>query len=124
MTVPSARPGGTDKPLSGAWQRDFEYGSGTLALLLVMAGTYLAGQATLPDSTEYDRVYGIGGMLLGLFICARPAKNAIDVLIFERQALRRVMRGVRGLAWLCLNALVMGVGCFVIIVGALRMSVK
>ena len=90
----------------------------------VWPSAYLAWQASLPDVTANDRVYGIAGMLLGLFICSRPARNGIDVLIFERHSLRRAMRGAKGVAWLCLNALVMLAGCLVVVMGAMRMSVK
>jgi hypothetical protein len=104
--------------------RDYPLRSGSLAALLVPAGAYLAWQSSLPPVTDHDSVYGIFGVLLGLFICSRPARNGIDVLIFERLSLRRVMSGFRGLAWLLLNAIVMFVGWFVIVVGAMRMSVK
>jgi hypothetical protein len=105
-------------------EREYDRRSGTLAALLVPAVIYLAWQSTLPQVTEHDAAYGIGGVLLGLFICSRPATNAIDVLIFERLSLRRVLSGVSGLAWLLLNALVMLTGWFVIVVGAVRMSIK
>lgn len=103
---------------------DFIPGSVALVALLVPAGAYLAWQQTLPPITEHDRWYGVAGMLLGLFICSKPARNGIDVLLFERVSLRRVMQGVPGLSWLLLNALVMLVGVFVIIAGALRMSIR
>jgi hypothetical protein len=109
---------------SGVWEQEYQLRSGFLTALLVLAAAYLVWQSSLPEVTEHDRMYGITGMLLGLFICSRPATNAIDVLIFERQSLRRVMRGARGLGWLCLNGLVMFVGCFVVVVGAMRMSIK
>src|SRR5262245_49269539 len=102
---------------------EFSMGTGALAALLVPAGVYLFWQQSLPDVTAHDKVYGIAGMLLGLFICSKPARNGIDVLIFERVSLRRVMTGARGFSWLLLNALVMLVGLFVIVVGALRMTI-
>jgi hypothetical protein len=105
-------------------QRDYKLRSGTLAALLVPGCAYLAWQSSLPPVTEHDSLYGIGGVLLGLFICSRPATNGIDVLIFERLSLRRVMAGASGLAWLLLNAVVMLVGWFVIVAGAIRMSIK
>jgi len=103
-------------------QGEYRLRSGALAALLVPAGGYLAWQHSLPAITDNDSLYGIAGVLLGLFICSRPARNGIDVLIFERIRLRRVMVGASGFAWLLLNALVMLVGWFVIVVGALRLS--
>jgi hypothetical protein len=103
-------------------QREYKLRSGSLAALLLPGGIYLLWQSSLPQVTGHDAAYGIAGVLLGLFICSRPATNAIDVLVFERLTLKRVMSGTRGLAWLLLNALVMLVGWFVIVAGAVRIS--
>jgi hypothetical protein len=105
-------------------QREYPLRSGSLAALLVPAGIYLAWQSSLPPVTSHDSLYGILGVLLGLFLCSKPARNGIDILIFERLAMRRVMTGFKGLAWLLLNALVMLVGWFVIVAGALRLSIR
>jgi hypothetical protein len=104
-------------------EREFSLGSASLASLLVPAAVYLVWQQSLPAITNHDSTYGIAGMLLGLFICSKPARNGIDVLIFERVSARRALKGMSGLSWLVLNAAVMLVGLFVIMVGALRMSI-
>jgi membrane protease YdiL (CAAX protease family) len=101
----------------------FSLRTGSLAGLLVPAAVYLAWHQALPQVTPNDFSYGIGGILLGLFICSRPARNGIDVLMFERVSFRRVMRGASGLSWLLLNALVMLAGWLVIVIGALRLSI-
>ena len=124
LPVPVDRPIGTYRGTASNWQREYEFRSGSLALLLVAAIAYLVWQASLPEVTANDRIYGIAGMLLGLFVCARPARNGIDVLIFERHSMRHAMRGAKGLAWLCLNAVVMVVGCLVVVMGAMRMTIK
>jgi hypothetical protein len=103
--------------------KEFSLGSVSLAVLLVPAFVYLVWQQSLPAVTGHDSTYGIAGMLLGLFICSKPARNGIDVLIFERMSVRRAMKGLSGVSWLMLNAVVMLVGLFVIVVGALRMSI-
>jgi hypothetical protein len=118
------RPLGSYTGTGSNWQREYEFRSGSLALLLAAAIAYLIWQASLPEVTANDRLYGIAGMLLGLFVCARPARNGIDVLIFERHSLRRAMHGAKGLAWLGLNAIVMVAGCLVVIMGAMRMTIK
>jgi hypothetical protein len=105
-------------------QREYKLRSGTLAALLLPGGIYLIWQSSLPRVTAHDSIFGIAGVLLGLFICSRPATNAIDVLVFERLTLKRVMSGAKGFAWLLLNALVMLVGWFVIVAGALRISIQ
>ena len=108
-----------DRPRT-LWRQDYQLRTGSLATLFVVAVAYLTWQASLTDITENDRLYGFAGILLGLFICARPATNAIDVLIYERHSWRHVMKGTRGFAWLCLNALVMLAGCLTVIVAVMR----
>jgi hypothetical protein len=108
-----------DRPRT-VWRQDYDLRAGSLAALFGVAVVYLVWQASLTGSTANDRLYGFAGILLGLFICARPATNAIDVLIYERQSWRRVMKGTRGFAWLCLNALVMLAGCVTVIVAVMR----
>ena len=108
-----------DRPRT-VWRQDYELRTGSLAALFVLGLAYLAWQASLTGATANDRLYGFAGILLGLFICARPATNAIDVLIYERHSWRHVMKGTRGFAWLCLNALVMFAGCLTVIVAVLR----
>ena len=102
------------------WRQDYQLRTGSLVMFFVLAVAYLAWQASLTGITENDRLYGFAGILLGLFICARPATNAIDVLIYERHSWRHVMKGTRGFAWLCLNALVMLAGCLTVIVAVMR----
>lgn len=108
-----------DRPRT-VWRQDYQLRTGSLATLFVIAVAYLAWQASLTAITENDRLYGFAGILLGLFICARPATNAIDVLIYERHSWRHVMKGTRGFAWLCLNALVMLAGCLTVIMAVMR----
>jgi hypothetical protein len=124
LHAPVDQPLGSFKGTGSNWQREYEFRSGSLAFLLMLATAYLLWQASLPDVTANDRIYGIVGMLLGLYVCARPARNGIDVLIYERHSLRRALHGAKGLAWLCLNAIVMAVGCLVVIIGAMRMTIR
>jgi hypothetical protein len=63
-------------------------------------------------------VDGALGVVLGLYICSRPAANGIDLLFFERGGLRIAFSGWSGLEWLMLNAIVMFAGWVVIVVGA------
>lgn len=61
------------------------------------------------------------GVILGLYICSRPAANAVDMIFFERGALRWVTSKWSGLVWLVLNLLVLLLGCFVIVMGVIRL---
>jgi D-alanyl-lipoteichoic acid acyltransferase DltB (MBOAT superfamily) len=73
---------------------------------------------TLTGRTLLD---GTIGVVLGLYICSRPAANAID-LFYERDALRQLTSGWSGLGWLVLNLLVLFAGWVVIVIGATRFA--
>src|SRR5262249_16157688 len=97
----------------------FDFKTRTLVGVLVPALTYLAWQYYVPEiSSGSSTVDGSIGILLGLFSCALPARNGIDVLYFERGMLRRTIGGTEGVAWLMLNGTVMFAGWLVIVVGA------
>jgi hypothetical protein len=100
----------------------FRLNSDILSVLLVPAGGYLAWQYYLPFVTGQYRVDGIVGVLLGLYICSYPAANGIDLIFAERGGLKRIFNRRSGLLWLILNALVMIVGWFIIVIGASRFS--
>src|SRR5690349_10067917 len=74
-----------------------------LVALLVPAGAYLTWQYFAPPLAGGDTVDGSVGVLLGLFICARPAANGIDLIFFERGGLRIAFSGWSGIEWLALN---------------------
>jgi hypothetical protein len=99
--------------------QDFDFRTRTLVGLLVPAILYLGWQYYRPDMTAGSGTAdGSIGILLGLFICSRPARNGIDVMYLERGLLRRVVAGPEGFAWLLLNGTVMLAGWLVIVVGA------
>jgi hypothetical protein len=89
--------------------------------LIVPAAAYLAWQYYWPWFTGDDLVDGMTGILLGLFICSRPAANGIDLLFLERGAFKRIVSNRSGFAWFLLNSLVMVLGWLVISVGAARL---
>jgi hypothetical protein len=66
-----------------------------------------------PCSSGNSIMDGMVGIVLGLFICSRPAANGIDLLFVERGAFKRVVKQRAGIAWFLLNGLVMAVGWFV-----------
>lgn len=101
---------------------DFTLNSDILSVLLVPAGGYLAWQYFLPFATGQYRVDGIVGVLLGLYICSFPAANGIDLIFAERGGLRRIFSRQSGFVWLALNAIVMIVGWFIIVIGASRFT--
>jgi hypothetical protein len=75
-------------------------------------------------SSGHDRLVGVAGVLLGLYICSHPAANAVDVLFFERGAVRQLSRDWSGIGWLALNFLVLLVGWIVIVIGTTRLTAR
>lgn len=102
--------------------RAYPRSNAALVSLLLPAAAYLWWQYYLPLLTGTDLLDGSVGVLLGLYICSHPAANGIDLMFFERGAVRRLFAARGAGAWLALNALVMLVGWFVIVIGASRFS--
>jgi hypothetical protein len=71
--------------------------------------------------TGHEVVDGILGVLLGLYICSHPAANAIDLLFYDRAALRQLSSNWNGLRWFALNLLVFLCGWVVIFLGTTRL---
>jgi hypothetical protein len=93
-----------------------------LYALLVPAAAYLAWTMWWPTLTGIALLDGSIGVILGLYICSHPAANGIDLFFLQRATRRRFTSHWSGLAWLLLNALVMVIGCLVIVVGAARFT--
>ena len=68
-------------------------------------------------SVSRDWLVGSLGVLLGLYICSHPAANAVDLIFFERGAIRRFTKQPAWLGWLALNLLVLLAGWTVILIG-------
>jgi hypothetical protein len=62
------------------------------------------------------------GVLLGLYICSHPAANAVDLIFFQRAALRQISSEWPGIGWLALNLLVLLIGWVVIMTGVTRIA--
>ena len=94
------------------------YRTGRLCVLLVPGAAYLAWTASASAITGVSRIDGTVGVLLGLFTCAHPAANAIDLIFKDRRATRRMIGEWDGIGWVLLNLLVMLIGWMAIVVGA------
>jgi len=92
--------------------------------LVVLACAYIVLLDRLPTLTTVDLLDGSIGVLLGLFICSYPAANAIHMLFFQRESLRRMSSEWSGLYWLGLNVLVLLMGWLDIAIGAARLVVS
>jgi len=97
-------------------------GTGALWALILLALLYLGLVVFMPTLTGVSLLDGSIGVVLGLFICSRPAGNAVDMLFYERGAFRRLTSGWAGIGWLALNLFVLFVGWLVIVSGAIRFA--
>lgn len=87
--------------------------------IVVLAFLYCGWLYTQRTITGIPRLDGIFGVLLGLFICSRPAANMLDLLFAQRG--QSAAAEWSAIAWLALNVLVMIVGWIVITIGATRL---
>jgi hypothetical protein len=93
-----------------------------LLLLMIPASAYLGWLAYSPKLTGNTLVDGSLGVLMGLYICAQPAANGIDLIFLQRGAFKRISSEWGGLRWLALNMFVMIVGWFVIVIGVTQFT--
>jgi len=103
-------------------QHRFVRNSKRLWALALLAVSYLVWLYFWPSLSGNRLLDGSIGILLGLYICSKPAGNAVDMLFFERGALRQISTDWAGLRWLALNLLVLLLGWAVIFVGATRFT--
>ncbi|MGH7832604.1 MAG: hypothetical protein ACREQK_03090 [Candidatus Binatia bacterium] len=98
-------------------QRQYRRKTNFLWFLIAVAAAYSWWFQQRRTLTGVEALDGTLGVLLGLFICSRPAGNAIDLLLFERSRLRRLMSQWSSIQWLLLNILTLVVGWVVIYIG-------
>lgn len=89
---------------------------GVVVALALLYGGWMVTQRTITGLPLLD---GIIGVLLGLFICSRPAANMVDLLFARHRHSTSSERSVIG--WLVLNMLVLFVGWIVITIGATQL---
>jgi hypothetical protein len=94
----------------------------TLWILGLVSVIYLALVYFLHSLTGNRVLDGSIGVLLGLYVCSRPAGNAVDMLFAERGAMHRLVSERSGIWWLVLNLLVLLAGWLVIVAGAIRFA--
>jgi hypothetical protein len=92
---------------------------GVMALLAV--AYYVTIYFWRPLSTAH-KVEGSIGILLGLFICSKPAANLLDLLFDLLQNRFQRISGLRLTLWLIFNFIILLVGWFVITLGATRFT--
>ena len=103
-------------------QRKTRHNFGMLGVMAVLAvAYYLTIYFWRPLSTAHT-VEGSIGILLGLFICSKPAANLLDLLFDLLQNRFQRVSGVRLTLWLILNLVILLVGWFIITLGATRLT--
>jgi hypothetical protein len=98
-------------------QRQYRRKTNLLWFLIAVAAAYSWWFHQRRTLTGVDTVDGTLSVLLGLFICSRPAGNAIDLLFIERSRLRRLISRWSSIQWVLLNLLTLVVGWVVIHIG-------
>ena len=95
-----------------------------IALLYAFAVRYLptVADVLLLGDTTAGTAAGIGGVILGLYVCSHPAGNAIDLIFMERSGPRRLLAEWSGIGWLALNGAVLVLGWVVIVLGAIQLA--
>jgi hypothetical protein len=88
-----------------------------LCILITFAAAYSLWFQQRQTFTGYPTLDGSISVLLGLYICSRPAGNAIDLFFFERSPFHRVVGEWSSIRWLVLNILALLMGWVVIYLG-------
>ncbi len=103
--------------------RDFNRRNACLLWLLLACALIYLGLLVARHTVTGNRLWdGSLGVILGLFICSRPAGHAIDLLFAQRGELYHLTRKLSGVGWLALNLLVLFAGWVVIVIGAMRFA--
>ena len=89
---------------------------GLILLTIVVGGLF----RFLPTLTGNDEIDGLFGVLLGLYICSKPATHVVDMLIFGRDIRHWISMIQSDIGWVLLNLLVIFCGLSMIVTGTLR----
>jgi hypothetical protein len=88
-----------------------------LLIQLVLALAYGVPLVLLDTLTQSAILDGAIGVLLGLYVCSLPARNALEVMFANRFAPGLIWRSRAGRGWLALNGLVVLAGWTAILLG-------
>ncbi len=104
------------------YQRRHRRNVSTMWALVVVALIYVAGLTSGVARSVAPPLYGGAGIVLGLFICSRPASNLVDIVLFGRTVPWQTSSRRDDIIWLVLNVVVMLAGCVVLFAGAVRLA--
>ena len=93
-----------------------------LYFLLVISGIYSGLLYFHVPLTTIIRIDGTVGVILGIYACAHPAANVVDVLLYGRYLSVLNLPAPTLVYWWIVNAVVMFSGLLVFVLGLLRYS--
>jgi hypothetical protein len=96
--------------------------TGLLCMLIAVAAAYSFWFHRRQMLTGNPTVDGTLSVLLGLYICSRPAGNAIDLVFFERSPFHRMVTEWSSIRWLVLNIVTLLMGWIVIYLGTAHLT--
>ena len=103
-------------------QQSRGYNFKPLSALVLLAIAYSIALRSLHTLSNANRLSGILGVLLGLYICSHPAANLFDLLFFGRSSLHQPASRRFLYLWMAVNILVLLVGFWVIVLGTTRFT--
>ena len=95
---------------------------GMLGVMALLAVAYYVTIYFWRPLSSAHKVEGILGILLGLFICSKPAANLLDLLYDLLVNRFQQVNGLRLALWLVVNFFILFVGWFVITLGTTRFT--
>jgi hypothetical protein len=99
------------------WHR-IRRSTATLLVMIGLAGIYTGWLYIQDNLRNVNRLDGVIGALLGLYLASHPAGNMLDLLFFTNGYARdEILSGRAGRFWLALNSLVIMAAWFIIFIG-------
>jgi hypothetical protein len=120
-TVQGAWRKGEKASLLDVGQGQYKRNARALWALILIAAIYGALLRYLRMLTGLTMLDGGIGVALGLYICAHPAANAVNMLFFERHLLDQLPSDWSRIRWLALNLLTLLAGWTAIYAGLTRL---
>jgi hypothetical protein len=93
-----------------------------LIFLLLLSSIYSGLLYSHIPLTTIIRIDGTVGVILGIYVCAHPAANLADVILYGRYLAVLDLPKSTLIFWWIVNALVMFSGLLVFVLGLLRYS--
>ncbi len=88
--------------------------------LVITAGLFGSLLHFLPRLTGIKELDGLSGVLAGLYICAQPAANMLNLLLYGPELRWRRLVQRSNFGWAALNLIVLFSGLGLIVIGTTR----